>query len=440
MLPVIVRPLIFGLNKIVNVSLPSRLLRHSSKFVAQCNLSSSSERFSRSLEERSARVSAATEVVISDQPASEQGAGSVWIQVENLSQVWVELASIVRGGFAPSQVVLDLKNPFRPLTELFADLGTGPKIVPKPYRSMYYWEDSSLRDGYLLEIDKALRILRNRGSRIQSSLEIEEPSPVLHRNRLLNSTPSIAPIPDHKAEIETYCTDYPGFAGYNPSYPERISYTFNGRGFRNDFEHDVNETHSVAIGCSFVEGVGVPSDATLSHQLGLAEQRKVFCLGSHGGSNSYMYRSFLNHLAQKPRGLVNVYAVFTEIHRIDARDWGFLYSNGIHTTFSAWSDPYTMRFIQQVGVGYPLLSAYMTYVFLKEHCASNGLGFSAAFYGYWNPSPRYHAHVFGENVESRLWGCKFADVGRDRLHPGRIELARLARQLVANRTGGGAHA
>ena len=413
-----------ALKKLFNIPLSQGVLQATSRFLEQCNLTESSRNFASALSSRVATLKGHQQPHILITDSMEQPASPGTLRVAHLGDVLVALVTLIRGDFA-GEITLALSRDDLPVGNISPALESDTS-----------WRDGPLSRSYLLEIDKALRILEGRGVRVESTLAIPPFRPVPHRNQLLNTTPTLAALPEERVTLESYSTDKPEFLGYNYRFPDRVSYTFNSTGYRNDFEHDVSRPHSIVLGCSLVEGVGIPYEHTVSQRLQRLKGHDVLCLGCQGGSISYMYRSFLNHLAQRPTQLQSVYAVFTEIHRFEVPDDSFYFRNGVYSTVSAWSDEKPMKELSRVGVGFVYSSAYLTYLFLKEHCQRQGIPFSPVFYNYWNPRPEFYANVYGEDLSARLWGNRFPDLGRDGLHPGKRSIAELAELLYKCRPQG----
>jgi hypothetical protein len=407
------------LKETVSGTAPDPSLQYSSSFLEECRRTETAQRFAQALVERMHQIRRARLLLTDEQQASGARAATdvAILGVNNMAELLVALTTLVRGRFMGS---LEVRlHPERCLVAGIApDLSSGTA-----------WHDDALQTIYLIEIDKALRILTGRGVNVASNLDPIPVERAAHRNRLQNTTPTLSPIPNHKATLASYSTDKPDFPGYDRDYPDPVTYSFNENGYRNDYEHNVEQPYSVLLGCSFVEGVGVAYEHTPAHQLSRLEGRNVFCLGCHGAGISFLYRSLLNHVAENPPPPARVYAVFTEIHRIDVPDTRFVFWNNAFTTFSAWSDESNMKYVAQVGIGFVYTSAFLTYTFLNEYCLAGGIGFSPVFYSYWNSAPEYHQYIYGEDVSSRLWGATFLDLARDRLHPGKREMTRLSQLL-----------
>jgi hypothetical protein len=78
--------------------------------------------------------------------------------------------------------------------------------------------------------------------------------------------------------------------------PGCITYTYNSRGFR-DREFD-NTPSGIALGCSFTEGVGIPSENTWPAQLSNLLKTNIWNLGVGGGSLDTAY-NLLEHYLDK---------------------------------------------------------------------------------------------------------------------------------------------
>lgn len=95
-----------------------------------------------------------------------------------------------------------------------------------------------------------------------------------------------------------------------------IFYKYNAQGFRTtDLNTVLGQDLDIAVGCSFIEGIGLPEDSTASYIIGQQTNRTVLNLGIGGGSTDTVARILTN---VAPLYKINtVYILWPELHRFE---------------------------------------------------------------------------------------------------------------------------
>jgi hypothetical protein len=95
-----------------------------------------------------------------------------------------------------------------------------------------------------------------------------------------------------------------------------ISYEYNAQGFRTvNLDHVVDKSVDIALGCSFVEGIGLPNESTVSYIVSQRTTRTVLNLGIGGGSTDTVARILTNVAPLYNIG--TVYILWPDIHRFE---------------------------------------------------------------------------------------------------------------------------